>query len=389
VHPSGGRCNRENNCGYHYTPKQYFQDNKISTGANCSIIHKPKNVLHKRNSISYIQNEVFKESLKEYEENNFVEYLISLVGYEIASKTVGRYFIGTSKHWSGSTVFWQIDKTGKVRTGKIIQYNPTTGKRVRNVTPPVYWVHKNYAKNNFNLSQCLFGEHLLEDKTKPVAIVESEKTAIIASIYLPHFIWVAVGSSNNLNAKMCGSLVGRNVVLFPDLSIPIENKESPFDKWSKVAKELSGIANFKVSTLLELKANFEDRKAQLDIADFLVRFKLKDFFKEKLANPAIDEPKVKPNHEVVCESPSIVEIEKAITRENWTNEIDSLESFFSNVKLTTPINLYSNMEISDVSKFVFSHISILRNYNGNKNFRPYFDRLIKLQSIIQSNNLNF
>ena len=27
--PSVGRCNRESNCGYHYTPKQYFQDNGI------------------------------------------------------------------------------------------------------------------------------------------------------------------------------------------------------------------------------------------------------------------------------------------------------------------------------------------------------------------------
>jgi hypothetical protein len=27
IHPSVGRCNRESNCGYHYTPKQYFQVN--------------------------------------------------------------------------------------------------------------------------------------------------------------------------------------------------------------------------------------------------------------------------------------------------------------------------------------------------------------------------
>ncbi len=30
IHSRVGRCNRESNCGYHYTPKQYFQDNNIS-----------------------------------------------------------------------------------------------------------------------------------------------------------------------------------------------------------------------------------------------------------------------------------------------------------------------------------------------------------------------
>src|SRR5690606_39525320 len=25
-----GRCNREEKCGYHYTPKQYFSDNKMT-----------------------------------------------------------------------------------------------------------------------------------------------------------------------------------------------------------------------------------------------------------------------------------------------------------------------------------------------------------------------
>ena len=30
IHPTVGRCNRESNCGQHYTPKQYFQDNNIS-----------------------------------------------------------------------------------------------------------------------------------------------------------------------------------------------------------------------------------------------------------------------------------------------------------------------------------------------------------------------
>ena len=54
-------------------------------------------------------------------------------------------------------------------------YSPTTGKRVKNLELPVYWVHKAIKQPEFELRQCLFGSHLLIDKTKPIAIVESEK----------------------------------------------------------------------------------------------------------------------------------------------------------------------------------------------------------------------
>jgi len=54
-------------------------------------------------------------------------------------------------------------------------YSPTTGKRVKEPFNHITWVHKALKQPDFNLKQCLFGEHLLQDKTKPVAIVESEK----------------------------------------------------------------------------------------------------------------------------------------------------------------------------------------------------------------------
>ena len=49
IAPAVGRCNRESNCGYHYKPKQYFQDNNILFENNrnpapkflSTAIHKP------------------------------------------------------------------------------------------------------------------------------------------------------------------------------------------------------------------------------------------------------------------------------------------------------------------------------------------------------------
>jgi hypothetical protein len=72
---------------------------------------------------------------------------------------------------------------------------------------------------------------LLQNSNKPIAIVESEKTAIIASVYMPDYIWLATGSLNNLSAEKCAVLNGRRVILFPDLNA--------FDKWTTKSKEFS------------------------------------------------------------------------------------------------------------------------------------------------------
>ncbi|MDR0835283.1 MAG: DUF6371 domain-containing protein, partial [Tannerella sp.] len=124
------------------------------------------------------------------------------------------------------------------RAGKIIVYGKN-GHRRKDVMPPVQWAHSILKLPDFHLSQCLFGEHLLHDNTKKVAIVESEKTAIIASVYLPEFIWMACGGCGNLSLKLCEPLKGRNVVLFPDCG--------KFDEWTEKAKILSTICTVSVS----------------------------------------------------------------------------------------------------------------------------------------------
>jgi hypothetical protein len=213
---------------------------------------------------SYISNDIFLTSLQAYSENNFVHYLKTLFGFEVCKELVKRYCIGTSKHWNGATVFWLIDAQHKIRTGKIMLYNPTTGKRVQQPYDHINWVHYVLKLPEFEKKVCLFGEHLLNDKTKPVAIVESEKTAVIASVHYPQFIWLASGGKDGLNAEKCSVLKGRSVTLFPDLD--------GFEKWSAKARELKHIAKFNVSDLLERKATEAERKGKFDIADYLIRF---------------------------------------------------------------------------------------------------------------------
>jgi hypothetical protein len=378
IHPSVGRCNRESNCGHHYTPKQYFQDNSISFETPQPKAYKPRPITPQPKPVSFIPVEVFKDSLKAHNTNHFIQFLVKLLGVEVTSQMVSRYFIATSKHWNGATVFWQIDTQGKVRTGKIMLYSPTTGKRVKEPFNHINWAHTVLKRPEFELRQCLFGEHLLIEKTKPVAIVESEKTAVIASVYLPQFIWVSVGSLTNLTAEKCSILNGRTVTLFPDLN--------GFEKWSKRAKELSHLAIFTVSDLLEIKATEAERKQGLDLADYLVKFDFRAFSQNESEAPQPPEA-VQPFVEVkLIEQPEPIyhfSKPKQPKSESWENDISEIESYFAGIALPTlPIKLNAFITVTDVSSFIESHLATVKANNGKRVFLPYLIRLMELKVVL-------
>jgi hypothetical protein len=83
-----------------------------------------------------------------------------------------------------------------------------------------------------------FGEHLLIDTRKPVAIVEAEKTAIIASAYFPEFIWLATGMKATLKIEYAQCLEGRAVTLFPDIGA--------YQDWSAKLESFSTICDISI-----------------------------------------------------------------------------------------------------------------------------------------------
>lgn len=281
--PHVGRCGRQDKCGYHLSPAQYlaslpgntwqsrvgqpYQRKRYMAGKGLLNPARPANL-----EPDYFINPVYvSATLRAYKDNNFVQYLIQRFGREVAQTMVKRYHIGTHNHWPGACVFWQYDTGGWVRTGKIMLYNTATGKRVKQPFNHITWAHTVIAKQAatlgddtaFVLKQCLFGEHLLPgDPYKPVAIVESEKTAIIASVLIPQFTWLASGSLEGLNPAKCAVLKGRSVMLFPDVNA--------YDKWKLKARELHTAMPdtlFTVSAVLEKMATEDDRKNGIDIGD--------------------------------------------------------------------------------------------------------------------------
>jgi len=262
-----GKCNREIKCGYHFSPKQYFNDNpseKKDGKENTSIL-KPRLIVSYK-QIGEIPIHFINESLSD--KSNFVHFLSGFMTIEEIQNVCKKYKLGATK--TNEVIFWQIDRNGKVRTGKIMQYNHATGKRIKHENGSIDWIHNRLKKTkvlpiDFNLEQCFFGEHLLKlHPYSTVAIVESEKSAIIASSQIPNLIWLAAGNINGLSIDKCKILEGRNVILYPDLGA--------FNKWSIKADEIQKKCRCKViiSTLLEKIDNDSDRENGLDIADYII-----------------------------------------------------------------------------------------------------------------------
>ena len=272
-----GRCNREDKCGYHYTPKQYFADHpdekdsrQTDKSQKCASYKKREKTTVKQ--ICRIPKEYIIKSLGY--DSNFVRFLCSLFDhYTKEAPTVQRimsdYYLGYTQN--GSVIFWQIDGNHRIRAGKIMQYNPYTGKRIKSGSGAIDWVHAKLKKSgvlsdDWELSQCLFGEHLLRLRPNDtVCLVESEKSAIIGSAVMPDYIWLATGGKGNLKSDKCECLKGRNVIIYPDLKA--------FNEWKNKAEIIAREIGFDifVSDILEKTATDEEREGGFDIADFLIR----------------------------------------------------------------------------------------------------------------------
>ncbi len=262
-----GRCDRENNCGYHYKPKQFFADNPI-TGSESQNWKLPELKQLISLPVEYLPHSIFEKSVLNHEQCNLYLFLLKLFRENVAKQLCEKYFIGSNRN--GDTAFWQVDFKGKIRQVKVMQYNSSTGKRNKE-KPPYFAGKRLLGKDDANLQMCFFGEHLLslpKNTAKPVGIVESEKTAVIASVYYPEFVWIATGGKNGCKwteRNVCKVLEGRQVILFPDLGA--------YDSWQEKGKLLAHTARCKVvvNDLLEKNASEENRSLGLDIADYLLK----------------------------------------------------------------------------------------------------------------------
>ncbi len=274
-----GICNRASSCNYNYPPKQYFADNPNAskfhsttakhTNAGANRARQTSTIVEiKAPSFDYIAPEHLKATLGNYDRNAFVQFLFDLFPdcSEEIQAVLKMYFVGTYSDNYGNhyTCFPQIDRLNRVCKAKLIKFNRATGKRLKGDYDTSSLPAKLKLKEDFNYKQIFFGEHLLRsDALKPVAVVESEKTAIIAHLCMPRFVWLATGSKQWLKVEKLQRLDNRQIILYPDAD--------GFDQWQRVATDAQrqGL-NVKTSALIENFATDQQKQNQYDLADYLI-----------------------------------------------------------------------------------------------------------------------
>ena len=291
-----GKCNRLDKCGYHYTPKQYFTDNPrkrdkylVEDGSlrPCGYHYTPKqyftdNPCKRREDFSfflfYRENErkkntppprpictlpewVVERSLSNGVMPDHIKWLMNTYGAVETERVAKMYGIGSTQQ--GSTIFWQRDIEGRVRTGKIMAYDPITGHRLKE-QGAIGWVHailrrEGALPEEWELTQCLYGEHLLRQyPDKIVAVVEAYKTAHVGAILMPDMVWLATDSLQGLTAERLASLKGRRVLFFPD-----EGKG--YELWSDRLPQIAKEVGFRY----QLSSFMEGKEEGGDIADLV------------------------------------------------------------------------------------------------------------------------
>ena len=275
LHAACGRCDSEDSCRYHLTPKMYFADHPESRKEWKPQPRPAKKELCK--PVDYINMD--KYILPAAGKGNgltkchFSDFLYRTFPDKDVNSALWKFFVGAAR--DGAVIFPYIDAGGNARTAKIMKYDPDTGKRKKDVPNAINWVHSVLKKRgelpeSFNMQLCLFGElqlQLSKNTNKPVLIVEGEKTAVIASILMPQFIWMAAGALGWLNIEKLSPLKERDIVLYPDTS----EQSTAFEKWSKIAADAK-VKGYRISVsgLLETKCSTKQKEQGYDIADYLM-----------------------------------------------------------------------------------------------------------------------
>lgn len=190
-----------------------------------------------------------------------------------------------------NVIFWQIDRDNHIREGKVMYYQADAHRSHSRKPVTISWLLKQQKQlaDDWKAKYCLFGLHQLglrhdnedENENCIVAIVESEKTAIICSELLTtlpmqggtgRVFWLATGGSSNLSVQSLQPLKGKKIIIFPDT----DPQGSTYQEWLTVAQEASKQFGhpITVSPLLERHATKDQKRRKIDIADFIIESKI-------------------------------------------------------------------------------------------------------------------
>ncbi|MBO5995373.1 MAG: hypothetical protein J6Q41_07670 [Firmicutes bacterium] len=140
-----------------------------------------------------------------------------------------KYNVTTDSH--GNCVFWYVDQDGKILYDKRILYNED-GHRNREFFPG-----RQYRVADGYTGKCYFGA-CIPDDGKKAFIVESEKSALLASLFYGGRRFLATGGKGNLLE------IEPNMLLVPDMDARMEWEERGevwpwWEKWGIPMSDIS------------------------------------------------------------------------------------------------------------------------------------------------------
>ncbi|MCO5258691.1 MAG: DUF6371 domain-containing protein [Crocinitomicaceae bacterium] len=239
-----GKCERVNNCGYFNDPHQEPLEVQLELQGYSSTGSENKKKKVQELETIYLKAEQVKPIIN----NQNSTFHIALLAYSLLSSDhLTKWNVGTDTN--GNTCFVISDKK-HIYNIKTIKYD-TTGKRDKSKYP--FYMK---APKGKKYSRCLYGLHLLEED-KTICLVESEKTAVLASFFYPQFNWLATGGSNGLTGETISALFNKKIYYLCDA-----------DK--------AGRENSTIKKLQDYKQNFfvvdlfPERNDGNDLADYLL-----------------------------------------------------------------------------------------------------------------------
>lgn len=171
-----------------------------------------------------------------------------------------RYHLGKTR--SGKTMFWMIDDMLDPLDARI--GDTWLSKMLKQREPLLeYWPVKH----------CLFGLHLIGglqihlNNDKPVAIVESEQSAVILSELFPEFIWMAYATTAHLVPDLMAPLQGRHVTIYPRTD-PCMNTYMFFLDYAQIVRKHYDIT-LSIDSTLETNATAEQKELCIDLLEFI------------------------------------------------------------------------------------------------------------------------
>lgn len=245
-----GRCDRENSCGHW----KKVEKNEVITDKSLLKYDLQRERILGGDYLSEGYYKPFRENSLggvKYE-NSFLRGIGKFFGKDKALEVYNNFQLGT--FYDGGVVFPYFDIKNRLITGKIMWYDENLNRVKEGKKSYPRWLHNfDYQKDDSDDVVCSrfpdsyradFGffnynmQKLREKKNDYICIVESEKTAIIMSIILPEYMWLATGGLSNLGqAYKWVGVARKNMFLFPDFGIVKSRQQTVEEYWIEIIDE--------------------------------------------------------------------------------------------------------------------------------------------------------